>query len=66
MNKEDLKKVLPLFEGAVETGQIKKKSFVNWVVITLIIFSHSFKSSFPNVLFQNKHSVYLEFVLVSR
>ncbi|XP_071715784.1 mechanosensitive ion channel protein 10-like [Rutidosis leptorrhynchoides] len=32
MNKDDVKKVLPLFEGAVETGRIKKKSFKNWVV----------------------------------
>nr|XP_043626266.1 mechanosensitive ion channel protein 10-like isoform X2 [Erigeron canadensis] len=32
MNKDDVKKVLPLFEGAVESGKIKKKSFNNWVV----------------------------------
>ncbi|XP_076890629.1 mechanosensitive ion channel protein 10-like isoform X2 [Bidens hawaiensis] len=32
MSKDDLKKVLPLFEGAVETGKIKKKAFSNWVV----------------------------------
>ncbi|KAI3814458.1 hypothetical protein L1987_14098 [Smallanthus sonchifolius] len=32
MSKDDVKKVLPLFEGAVETGKIKKKSFSNWVV----------------------------------
>ncbi|KAK9060831.1 hypothetical protein SSX86_021537 [Deinandra increscens subsp. villosa] len=32
MTKDDVKKVLPLFEGAVETGKIKKKSFSNWVV----------------------------------
>ncbi|MFS7991260.1 putative mechanosensitive ion channel MscS, LSM domain superfamily [Helianthus anomalus] len=32
MRVEDVKKVLPLFEGAVETGKIKKKIFSNWVV----------------------------------
>ncbi|GJS51472.1 mechanosensitive ion channel protein 10-like protein, partial [Tanacetum coccineum] len=32
MTRDDVKKVLPLFEGAVETGKIKKKSFNNWVV----------------------------------
>ncbi|PWA70204.1 mechanosensitive ion channel MscS, LSM domain protein [Artemisia annua] len=32
MTIDDVKKVLPLFEGAVETGKIKKKSFNNWVV----------------------------------
>ncbi|KAL8215494.1 hypothetical protein R6Q57_022331 [Mikania cordata] len=32
LSKDDVKKVLPLFEGAVETGRIKKKSFSNWVV----------------------------------
>ncbi|KAK1413834.1 hypothetical protein QVD17_29570 [Tagetes erecta] len=32
MSKDDVKKVLPLFEGAVETGRIKRKSFSNWVV----------------------------------
>lgn len=32
MNKDDVEKVLPLFEGAVETGKIKKKSFCYWVV----------------------------------
>ncbi|CAH1425270.1 unnamed protein product [Lactuca virosa] len=32
MNNDDVKKVLPLFEGAAETGKIKKKSFSFWVV----------------------------------
>ncbi|KAI7730589.1 hypothetical protein M8C21_021113 [Ambrosia artemisiifolia] len=32
MSQDDVKKVLPLFEGAVETGRIKKKAFSNWVV----------------------------------
>ncbi|KAJ9538421.1 hypothetical protein OSB04_031154 [Centaurea solstitialis] len=32
MNEEDVKKVLSLFQGAVETGKIKRKLFSNWVV----------------------------------
>ncbi|XAR67115.1 hypothetical protein NMG60_11013551 [Bertholletia excelsa] len=32
MRKEEVDNVLPMFEGAAETGQIKKTSFKNWVV----------------------------------
>lgn len=42
MNNDDVKKVLPLFEGAAETGKIKKKSFNFWVVIKLVITQFNF------------------------
>ncbi|KAK0571495.1 hypothetical protein LWI29_017114 [Acer saccharum] len=32
MKKEDVDILLPLFEGAVETGKIKRSTFKNWVV----------------------------------
>ncbi|GMY36385.1 mechanosensitive ion channel protein 10-like [Fagus crenata] len=32
MKKEEVDNVLPLFEGAVETGKIKRKSLKNWLV----------------------------------
>ncbi|KAM7517510.1 hypothetical protein LguiB_016472 [Lonicera macranthoides] len=32
MNMEEVDNVLPLFEGAVQTGKIKKLSFCNWVI----------------------------------
>ncbi|KAF7813588.1 mechanosensitive ion channel protein 10-like [Senna tora] len=32
MSKEEVENVLPLFEGAVETGKIKRKSLKNWLV----------------------------------
>lgn len=32
MTKEEVENVLPLFEGAVETGRIKRKSLKNWLV----------------------------------
>ncbi|KAK9102458.1 hypothetical protein Sjap_019712 [Stephania japonica] len=32
MSKEDVDRVLPLFEGAMETGKVKKKALRNWVV----------------------------------
>ncbi|KAJ4967119.1 hypothetical protein NE237_018968 [Protea cynaroides] len=32
LNKEEVGNVLPLFEGAVETGKIKKSALRNWVV----------------------------------
>ncbi|TKY72848.1 Mechanosensitive ion channel protein 10 [Spatholobus suberectus] len=32
MNNEEVENVLPLFEGAVETGRIKRKSLKNWLV----------------------------------
>ncbi|KAF8388752.1 hypothetical protein HHK36_025432 [Tetracentron sinense] len=32
MNKEEVDHVLPLFQGAVETGKIKKSALRNWVV----------------------------------
>ncbi|XP_043698096.1 mechanosensitive ion channel protein 10-like [Telopea speciosissima] len=32
LNKEEVSNVLPLFEGAVETGKIKKSALQNWVV----------------------------------
>ncbi|MCL7043067.1 hypothetical protein MKW94_028262, partial [Papaver nudicaule] len=31
LSKEEVDNVLPLFEGAVETGKIKKSSLRNWV-----------------------------------
>lgn len=34
LSKEEVDIVLPLFEGAIETGKIKKSAFRNWVVIT--------------------------------
>lgn len=35
MRDDDVKKVHQLFEGGSETQKITKKSFRNWVVITL-------------------------------
>lgn len=32
MSKEEVDNVLPLFEGAVETGKIKRKTLKNWLV----------------------------------
>lgn len=32
MNKEEVDSLLPLFEGAVETGKIKRSTFKYWVV----------------------------------
>lgn len=32
MNKEEIDNVLPLFEGGVETGKIKRKTLKNWLV----------------------------------
>ena len=32
MKKEEVDNVLPLFEGAAETGKIKRKSLKNWLV----------------------------------
>lgn len=32
MSKEEVENVLPLFEGAVETGKIKRKTLKNWLV----------------------------------
>jgi hypothetical protein len=35
MKKEEVDNVLPLFEGAAETGKIKRKSLKNWLVSSL-------------------------------
>ena len=35
MKNEEVENVLPLFEGAVETGRIKRKSLKNWLVKSL-------------------------------
>ncbi|KAI3924685.1 hypothetical protein MKW92_052741 [Papaver armeniacum] len=32
LRREDIRTILPFFDGAVETGQIKKSAFRNWVV----------------------------------
>lgn len=32
MSKEEIDNVLPLFEGGVETGKIKRKTLKNWLV----------------------------------
>ena len=32
LKKEEVDLVLPMFEGAVETGKIKRKSLKNWLV----------------------------------
>ena len=32
MSKEEVDNMLPLFEGAVETGKIKRKTLKNWLV----------------------------------
>ncbi|KAI3968471.1 hypothetical protein MKX01_007781 [Papaver californicum] len=32
LRKEDMHTILPFFEGALETGQVKKSAFRNWVV----------------------------------
>ena len=34
MKKEEVDNLLPLFEGAVETGKIKRSTFKHWVVRT--------------------------------
>ena len=40
MRIEEVENLLPLFEGAVETGRIKRKSLTNWLVKSLdIVFS---------------------------
>jgi len=40
MRIEEVENLLPLFEGAVETGRIKRKSLKNWLVKSLdIVFS---------------------------
>lgn len=38
--------MLPLFEGAVETGKIKRKSFKNWIVSSYKI-SFALADKFP-------------------
>lgn len=35
MKKEEVDNVFPLFEGAVESGKIKRKSLKNWLVSSL-------------------------------
>lgn len=37
MKFEEVENLLPLFEGAVETGRIKRKSLKNWLVKSLDI-----------------------------
>lgn len=37
MRIEEVENLLPLFEGAVETGRIKRKSLKNWLVKSLDI-----------------------------
>jgi len=37
MKNEEVENVLPLFEGAVETRRIKRKSLKNWLVKSLHI-----------------------------
>jgi hypothetical protein len=39
MKIEEVENLLPLFEGAVETRRIKRKSLKNWLVTSLNLYS---------------------------
>lgn len=42
MKKEEVENVLPLFEGAVKTGKIKRSVLKNWLVSLSFYLSYSF------------------------
>ena len=38
LTEEEVQTIFPLFDGALETGKIKKSAFRDWVVSSLILF----------------------------
>ncbi|XP_022636175.1 mechanosensitive ion channel protein 10-like isoform X2 [Vigna radiata var. radiata] len=52
MKNEEVENVLPLFEGAVETRRIKRKSLKNWLLLLVVfMFGNTAKTVFEAIIF---------------
>lgn len=54
MKKEEVELVLPLFEGAVESRRIKKKSLKNWLVTSFPVHVILLLNVIFNLLFSDE------------